>query len=599
LNTTQIKRDDLDDKFKWKLTDLLSSPQEWQETYETCINLSNQIIEFKNLLSSNAQTLYECLNIRDKLLIATEKLYVYSHMKLHENTKNPDSQALAQKATALEAKIDQSIAFIEPELISLSKEDFDLFYQKEPKLSTYKHYLNNLIRKKEHILTQAEEELLAKATEFSSSIGDIFSMYNEADLKFPSIKDEKNNSVELTKGRYLSFMESSDRRVRQDAFKAMFSTYEQHKNTLAAIYTSHIKKHIFYKDARKFNSSLEAALFENNIATSVYDQLIKTVHDYLPVMHRYVSLRKKILNVDELHFYDLYTPIIKNTSFNITYDAAKIIVKDSLKILGDEYVHLLDYAFNNRWIDVYENEGKRSGAYSWGTYSTHPYVLLNHTDNLKSMFTLAHEMGHALHSYYSKENQTFINSKYKIFLAEVASTVNESLLMEHLMLTTEDHSMKLYLLNYYMEQFRGTVFRQTMFAEFEKTTHSLMEQGEPLTADNLCKLYLDLNMKYYGTDIYADPLIAMEWARIPHFYYNFYVYQYATGYSAAIALSKRIIKEGFTAIDSYLNFLKSGGSDYPLNLLKQAGVDMTTSQPIASALNVFENLVNEMERTLQ
>ncbi|TCT12307.1 oligopeptidase F [Natranaerovirga pectinivora] len=588
-------RSEIDDTYKWCLNDIISSLETFENIYNSCLENLKEIALFKDHLTKNASDLLRCLQLKDTLLMDLETLYVYSNMTLHEDTTNNHSQVLSERASNLQSIITQGLSFIEPELIELTSEKISALTKEEPSLKTYEHYLNNLLRKKEHILSKELEALLSKATDFSTSIQTIFSMFNEADIKFPEIIGEEGNPVELTKGRFISFMESKDRRVRKDAFEALLSTYNNHRNTLAAIYTSSVKKHVFYKNARRFSSSLEASLYENNISTEVYTQLISTVNDYLPTMHRYVDLRKRVLKLEDIHFYDLYTPMIKDVRTTISYSDAKNTVKDALMPLGQDYIDLLDIAFDNRWIDVYENKGKRSGAYSWGTYNSHPYVLLNFDDSIKNMFTLAHEMGHALHSYLSNKNQAYVNSHYSIFLAEVASTVNEALLMQYLLAKTEDPSTKLYLLNYYMEQFRGTVFRQTMFAEFEKITHEIVENGDPLTSEKLCEIYYDLNIKYYGPQLNTDRLIEIEWARIPHFYYNFYVFQYATGYSAAIALSKKILTEGASAVNAYLEFLKSGGSDYSLEILKKAGVDMTSSIPITSALDEFEKIVSEME----
>ena len=424
-------------------------------------------------------------------------------------------------------------------------------------------------------------------------------MLNNADIKFPYIKDEKNNEIELTKGRYIQLMESDDRRVRKDAFEALYSTYSKQKNTLAALLNANVKANIFSARARKYGSAREESLFADNVPVEVYDNLINAIHENLDIMHRYVKLRKKIMKLDDLHMYDLYTPMIKEVKMDISFEEAKDIVKDGLELLGEDYIKDLEKGFKSGWIDVYENEGKRSGAYSWGCYDSHPYVLLNHTDTLNNMFTLAHEMGHALHSYYSDSNQPYIYAQYKIFVAEVASTLNEALVMNHLLKKTTDKTKKMYLLNYFMEQFRTTVYRQTMFAEFEKIIHEKAEAGEALTAELLCSIYRDLNIKYYGPDMVVDDYIDIEWARIPHFYTSFYVYKYATGFSAAISISQQILNEGQPAVQRYLKFLKSGGSDYPIELLKIANVDMSTTEPVNNALKLFGSLLDQMEELLE
>lgn len=592
------KRNEISDDFKWSLEDMISSNEDWQKKYDEIISLSKKITSYSGKLNSSADILLQCLTERDSLGEKLSRLYVYSNMKLHEDTNNSDSQIAAEKANSLMVSVNSNLSFIEPEITAIDNEVLENYIHTCSGLKMYSKYIENLLRKKDHILSLEEELLLARVAELGDSPENIFAMFNNADIKFPTIKDEDGNEVELTKGRYVTFMESKNRRVRKEAFEALFSTYEKYKNTLAATFNANIKKDIFYMKARKFNSTCEASLFENNIPVAVYDQLIETVHNYLPLMHRYVSLRKKMLGVDELHMYDVYTPIVKDIDVKVTFDEAKETVLKALAPLGEEYCNLIKKGFNEKWIDVYENEGKRSGAYSWGTYGVHPYVLLNHQDTVNHMFTLAHEMGHSLHTYYSSETQPYIYASYPTFLAEVASTVNEALLMEYLLKTTEDKNQRLYLINYFMEQFKGTLYRQAMFAEFEKLTHELVEKGEALTADTLCTLYHDINVKYFGKDMIIDKEVDMEWARIPHFYYNYYVFQYSTGYSAAIALSQKILNEGEEAVNKYKGFLKSGCSKYPIETLKNAGVDMATPAPIEKALKVFESLLDEMESCL-
>lgn len=593
------KRNEISDEFKWRLEDMISSKEEWENMYKEIMSMTEEITSYSGKLKESADTLLDCLKKRDQLEEKLSRLYVYSNMKLHEDANNSEAQNTAEKANSLMVKVNSSISFIEPEISSMSDDLLKNYMESADGLKLYKTYFDDLLRKKEHILSMEEELLLARAQELAGTPENIFAMFNNADLKFPTIKGEDGNDVELTKGRYVTFMESKDRRVRKDAFEALYSTYSKYKNTLAATYNANIKKDIFYMQAKKFNSTCEASLFENNIPVAVYDQLIETVHKYLPLMHRYVSIRKRMLNLDELHMYDVYTPIVKDIDVKVTFEEAKEKVLEALAPLGEEYCNLLRKGFNEKWIDVYENEGKRSGAYSWGTYGVHPYVLLNHQDNVNHMFTLAHEMGHSLHTYYSSKTQPFIYAEYPTFLAEVASTVNEALLMEYLLKTTEDKNQRLYLINYFMEQFKGTLYRQAMFAEFEKTTHELVEQGEALTADTLSSMYHDINVKYFGEDMIIDSEVDMEWARIPHFYYNYYVFQYSTGYSAAIALSQKILKEGEEAVTKYKNFLKSGSSEYPIDTLKKAGVDMTTAEPIEKALKVFEGLLDEMESIIK
>ena len=421
-------------------------------------------------------------------------------------------------------------------------------------------------------------------------------MFNNADIRFPKITGEDGTDVEVTHGRFISLLQSKDQRVRKDAFEALYGVYEKFRNTLAATYRANVKQEVFFARARRYGSDLEAALDGSHIPVSVYDNLIHVVHEHLPLMHRYVKIRKKLLGLDELHMYDLYTPMTENSGEHFSFEDAKKAVLEGLAPMGEEYLSHLKDGFEHGWIDVYENQGKRSGAYSWGAYGTHPYVLLNYQGTLNDVFTLAHEMGHALHSWYSDETQPYIYAGYRIFVAEVASTCNEALLIHHLLKKAKDPKTKAYLINYFLEQFRTTLYRQTMFAEFEKITHGLQEAGEALTAERLCSIYYDLNKAYFGEEICIDQQIEMEWARIPHFYTPFYVYQYATGFSAAIALSRKILREGEAAVEQYKKFLKGGSSMYPLELLRLAGVDMEQKKPVEDALQVFSEYLDEMER---
>lgn len=591
-------RNEIDSKLKWNIEDLYKNDEYWKEDYNKIKQLLTQIPKFKNKLSSSADILLNCLKFSDEISKISEKVYVYANMKLHEDTSNSFYQGLADQAQSLMVKISSDSSFIVPEILSIDETLINDFMKSNTELAIYKQYLYNIIRQKSHILSAELEEFLAQAGEITEASDNIFSMINDADIKFPDIKDETGKYIELTKGRYTSLLESNDLRVRQDTFKALYGTYLKQKNTLAATFSANVKKDDFLAKVRNYNSSLEMALDNSNVPIDVYTNLIDTVHNNLYLMHRYVTLRKKLLNLDELHMYDLYAPIVKSIKMEIPFNDAKQKVIDGLKPMGEEYLGLLKKGYENGWIDVAESQGKRSGAYSWGAYGTHPYVLLNYQDNLNNVFTLAHEMGHALHSYYSDETQPYVYAGYKIFVAEVASTVNESLLMNYMIESTNDKSQKAYLINHFLEKFRGTLFRQTMFAEFEMITHDLAKKGEALTVETLCSIYHNLNVDYFGNDIIIDSEIDMEWARIPHFYNAFYVYQYATGYSAAIALSEKILNEGEKAVDKYISFLKSGSSDYPINLLKKAGVNMATAEPIEKALKVFDNLLNQLEEIL-
>jgi oligoendopeptidase F len=577
------------------LEDIFPNDQAWEEAFKKVLELSEQIKEYSGHLHESPKTLADCLKIYEELELTNERVYVYARMRRDEDNNNPVYQGLTDRASSLNIQAMSATSFLTPEILALPDEILDS-YMKDPALLPYEFFLAEIRRQKEHILSAAEEKIIAQVGELAQAPMTIFGMLNNADISFPFIKDENGNEVQLTHGRYLQFMESQERRVRKDAFDAMYSTYKKQRNTLASILNASVKKDVFYSRVRRYPSALAASLDQNNIPVEVYTNLIQAVREQLPSMHRYVSLRKKLLGVDELHMYDLYTPMVKDVNFKVEYEEAKEIVKKGLAVLGEDYQNVLARSFTEGWIDVVENEGKTSGAYSWGAYGTHPYVLLNYQNNVNNLFTLAHEMGHAMHSYYSDLHQPYLYAQYKIFVAEVASTVNETLVMNYMLKTTTDPKKRMYLVNYYLEQFRGTVYRQTMFAEFEKIIHEKAENGEPLTADLLCEIYKRLNEEYYGEDIVIDDDIKMEWARIPHFYTSFYVYQYATGFSAAIALSEKILNEGEPAVERYLNFLKSGGSDYPISLLQKAGVDMTTPEPVTAALKMFAKLLDEMEK---
>jgi oligoendopeptidase F len=466
------------------------------------------------------------------------------------------------------------------------------------RLSDYTHYLKDISRQRKHVLSHKEENILALSGEMAASSQLIFGMIDNADIKFPAIKDSNGESCELTKGRYSKFMESRDRRVRKDAFEALYTTYEKQKNTISSTLSSSVKKDFFFSKVRKYPSSIEAALFDDNAPISVYDNLINAVSANLDTMYKYMKLRKKALKVKELHMYDLYVPIVEDIDFKITYEESREMVTESLQPLGNSYTDTLKDGLEGGWVDVYENKGKTSGAYSWGCYDTHPYILMNYENIINHAFTLTHEMGHAMHTYYSNKNQSYMKAGYKIFVAEVASILNEILLTDHLLKTLEDEKKKLYILNHYLEQFRGTVYRQTMFAEFEKIIHGNSENQIPLTVESLSNIYHELNIKYYGPDIVIDPLIDLEWARIPHFYSSFYVYKYAIGFSTAAALSENILDGNSDAVSRYIEFLSSGGSDYPIDLLKKAGVDVTSPEPVKNALKIFSRLVDNMEQLL-
>lgn len=591
-------RSDIDSQYKWRLEDIYATDDDWEKDFEKVREMMQKLDVYRGNLVSSSENLHQGLQLIMEINEILDRLYAYSHMRSDEDTSNQKYQALNRRAQALATEIASAVSFMVPEILTLSREKVEEYLNENEGLKLYSHFLDNILREKDHYLSEEEEKILAMASDVARGPGNIFSMLNNADLVFPTIIDEEGEEVRITHGRYIDFLMSKERRVRKDAFTALYSKYGEFINTFAATLNTNVKAHIFYARARNYNSALEAALSSDNIPVSVYTNLIDTVKENLDAMHKYVSLRKEVLELDELHMYDLYVPLVKELDIKIPYSEARETILQGLKPLGEEYLRILEEGFNSGWVDVYENKGKRSGAYSSGCYGVHPYVLMNYTDSLDNMFTLAHEMGHALHTHYSNENQPYVYADYKIFLAEVASTLNEILLLHYLLENTEDVLKKKYLINHYLEQFRGTVFRQTMFAEFEKIIHEAAEAGQPLTAEFLNETYHRLNEEYYGPDIVVDQDIDLEWARIPHFYYNFYVYKYATGFSAATALANMILEEGEPAVKKYQEFLKSGDSDYPLNILKRAGVDMSSPEPISSAIATFRDFLKRYEELL-
>lgn len=590
-NTKLKKREEVENKYKWEIEDIYANDQIWEQNYSKVEEMILKFSSFEGTLMENSGRLLEYMKFVDEVSKIFEKVYVYANQKMHEDLGNTKYQAFAGRASDLSVKISSMTSFAEPEILSMSEETIKSFINENEELKVYEKSFLDLLRQKEHILDAKTELILAKSENVSSAASDIFAMFNNADIKFGQVEDEDGKLIELTHGRYVHFLESDNVNVRKKAFEAMYDVYEAHRNTLAATFNANIKQSNFYADVRGYKSSRAMALSSGNIPEEVYDNLIDTVHQKMNLMHEYVSMRKKVLGVKELHMYDLYTPMVKEVDIKVDFEEAKKIVAEGLRPMGDEYISVLKEGYDNGWIDIYENQGKRSGAYSWGPYGVHPYVLLNYQENLDNVFTLAHEMGHAIHSYYSDKTQPYVYAGYKIFVAEVASTCNESLLIHHMIKNSTSDKEKAYLINHFLDQFKGTLYRQTMFAEFERDVHKLVRKGETLTSELLCEIYYELNKKYYGDDVVVDKQIEMEWARIPHFYTPFYVYQYATGFSAAIALSKRIMEEGEPAVKDYMKFLTGGSSQDPIELLKMAGVDMTTAKPIEDALEVFEELL--------
>ena len=592
------KREEISDEFKWAMEDFYQDENVWHEDYERVLSLAKELKSYEGRLAESVDTLASFMRIYEEMSKLSEKVYVYANQKLHENTGNSLYQGLSGKAQGMMVITGEAMAFFEPELLAMSEDRYKALIG-EDKLKKYEHYFEEIRRQREHILSKEMEELMAMTGEITESAKEIFSMFNNADMKFPGVVTKEGKELSLTHGSYVALLENQDRDVRKQAFENLYGMYEKYKNTLAAVYQAGVKSDVFEAKARKYPSARAAALDGSNIPLSVYDKLIESVHKHLPAMHKYVDIRTKALGVEELHMYDLYAPMVADVDMKKDFEEAKELVKQGLAPLGEEYLSILQEGFDNRWIDIYENEGKRSGAYSWGAFGIHPYVLMNYNETLNHVFTLAHEMGHALHSYYSDKNQEYVYAGYKIFVAEVASTVNESLLIHCLIEQAKEPKEKAYLINHFLEQFRGTLYRQTMFAEFEKITHEMVESSESLTPENLCEIYYNLNQKYFGENLCVDKQIEMEWARIPHFYSAFYVYQYATGFSAAIAISKAILSGDEEVKEGYFKFLKGGSSMYPIDLLKLCKVDMTTSEPVENALQVFEGLLDEFERVLK
>ncbi len=592
------KRSEVAVENTWKVEDLYPNDEAFLKDLDLLKSQIPQIQQYKGVFTQSAEKLLEFYKKNDELTYLTYRLIGYAGRMADVDTANSKYQGFMGSLYSTMVQLESASSFTAPELLALSDETLEKYYSECKDLELYRDAINETRRLKDHILSAREEELLAMAGDVLAAPDDINGMLNDADMVYPEITDAEGNKVRITHGNFIPLLESSDRRVRKETFEGLYSVYKQFRNTSAAILDSQTKGLLFRANAKKYESTLHCALDRTNVNVNVYHNLIDTVHKNFDKMHKYIRLRKKLMKLDELHMYDLYTPIVANADIKIPFEEAKQIVTEALKPLGEDYISVLKQGFENRWIDVYENEGKRSGAYSMGI-PVHPYVLLNYADTLDSMFTLIHEMGHALHSYFSFKNQPIVYSDYKIFVAEVASTCNEALLMRYLLNTTTDKVKRAYLINHFLEGFRTTLYRQTMFAEFELKINEMTARGEKLTADELNKIYRQLNIDYYGEDIVVDEQIDIEWARIPHFYYNYYVFQYATGYSAAVALSEKILTEGAPAVEKYLKFLGSGCTKDPVSLLADAGVDMSTSEPIDRALKVFGELIDEMDKIME
>lgn len=598
-NKKVLARDEVKVEETWRLEDIFATDEMWETEFAEVEKLSTNAESYKGTLHQGAESLFKALSYRDTLSERLRRLYTYAHLKSDQDTTNSFYQAMDSRVKSLYVKVSTALSYFLPELLSIDEEELSRFVEEYDELKLYKQEFEEVNKQRPHVLPAEQEALLAQLSEVTSNSSATFSMLNNADLTFPSVKDENGEEVELSHGRYIRFLESDNRRVREDAFTAMYSRYGEFKNTFASTLSGNVKGSNVNASIRNYTSAREAAMSNNHIPEQVYDNLIKTINNNVHLLQRYVALRKKMFGLEDLHMWDLYAPLVKDVDMKITYEEAAQTMLDSFHPLGEEYVSIVKEGLENRWVDVRENKGKRSGAYSSGAYGTNPYILMNWQDNVNNLFTLAHEFGHSVHSYYSRKTQPFIYSGYSIFVAEVASTVNEAILNDHLLKTIDDEQKRIYLLNNWLDGFRGTVFRQTMFAEFEHKIHLLDQQGVPLTAEKLTEEYYALNKKYFGDDLIVDEDIGLEWARIPHFYYNYYVYQYATGYSAAVSLSNQILTEGQPAVDRYINhFLKAGSSDYPIDVLKKAGVDMTSAAPIEEACRVFEEKLNELESLL-
>ena len=592
-----MERSTIENKFKWTIDEMYPNEESIEKDIQKVKELIEEVKRYKGILADSEENIFKALNISEEASRILQNLYVYTHMKSHEDTRINKNQSNATKIDMLSTELAMATSYMVPEIIAMDNEKLEN-YLKTERLSHYKKYVDDILRLKPHTLNEREEELLASVADLSGVPENVYDMLSFADLKFPEIEDENGEKVRVTHSNFSLFLKSKDARVRKDAFEAMYGIYGQYKNTFASTLYGGIKSEIFYAKTRKYESALQGSLFQDNVSVNVYNNLIDAVHENLDTLNDYIDLKKKFLGLDKINMYDLYVPLTENFDMEISYEKAQEIILEALKPLGEEYLENVKKAFAEGWIDVYGNEGKQGGAYSWGSYDSKSYILMSYKDDLNSLFTLIHEMGHSMHSFYSKNNQPYLYSGYKIFVAEVASTLNELLLINYLLKNAESKEERVYLLNYYLEQFRTTVYRQTMFAEFEKICHGKVEEGEPLTAEDFNNIYYDLNKKYYGESCEVNEEIALEWARIPHFYSNFYVYKYATGFSAASALSKQILEEGESAVSRYKEFLKSGGSEFPLDQLRKAGVDMEKKESVDEALHVFKDLVKQLEKEL-
>lgn len=593
------KRQEVPTELTWDLTKIFADDAAFEEKFQALSDELTEVDKIKGSLGQGAAEFLTAIEYVLDIYRKAEVIYVYAHLKNDQDTVDTTNQALYARASSLIAQVSEAVSWFEPEMLQLTDQEIWAFFESEPKLDLYRHFVKQIISERAHVLPAEQEALLAGASEIFGSSADTFSVMNNADLKFPVVKNEEGEDVQLTHGVYGQLLESTDRKVREQAFKSLYSVYHQFRNTFASTLSTHIKGHNYKAKVRGYGSAREAALSGNHIPEDVYETLTLVVNQYLPLLHRYVELRKELLGLEELHMYDLYTPLLAEAPVKFTYEEAQEKALEALKPLGEEYLEVVKKAFAERWIDVVENQGKRSGAYSSGAYDTQPYILLNWHDRLDELYTLVHEMGHSVHSYFTRHTQPYVYGDYSIFLAEIASTTNENLLTSHLLETEKDPKIRAYIINHYLDGFKGTIFRQTQFAEFEHFIHTEDAAGTPLTSEHLSKFYGELNAKYYGPIVINDEEIKDEWSRIPHFYYNYYVYQYATGFSAASALAKRIVEGEPDALEKYLAYLKSGSSDYPIEVMKKAGVDMTQPTYIEDAMEIFALRLDELEQLVE
>lgn len=590
-------RKEIENKYKWNLEKMYLDSSKIEEDIKFIEKSYEDIKEYKGKMSDSAENFYNSLKIMEDSSRRLSYLYAYTHMKHHEDTRINENLADATKSEMIASELGKATAFIVPEIIGMDSSLLETFL-KDERIAPYKKMIDEILRDKPYTLSEKEEELMAAVSDLTGVAENTYEMLSYADMKFPEIEDEKGEKVRLDHFNYSTYIKSKNQRVRKDAFEAEFGTYKKYSNTMASTLFGAIKSEIFNAKTRKYPSALFASLYQDNISVDVYNNLIDSIHENIPALDKYLEIKKKYLGLEELHMYDLYVPMARDFNMEISYEEAKKIILEALKPMGEGYTSLIQKAFDERWIDVYENEGKKGGAYSWGCYDSHPYILMSYNNDLNSMFTLIHELGHSIHSYLSHNSQPYIYSSYKIFVAEVASTVNETLLIKYLLNNSKDKTEQIYLLNYYLEQFRTTVYRQTLFAEFEKITHEKVGAGNPMTADDFTEVFYNLNKLYYGGACNVDEISGVEWARIPHFYSNFYVYKYATGFAAASVLSEKILNED-GAVEKYLEFLKSGGSEYPLDQLRSAGVDMEKKESVDGALKIFNELTEKLEELVK